>query len=249
MPPRARGAKRSRPLYHKTALALERMLAALPAGAFLPSEPALAKKLGVSRATLREAMRPLEARGMIVRRQGVGTYVVDPPQVIETGLEVLTSIQALAAQMGMKANLRDLEVRTRKVREKDESPLQMAQGTRVVEISRVIVAEDRPVAFLVDNVPEDILQAEAVGNGFAGSVLEILKARGEPELAESKAVITAVAATSQIAKSLGIQRGDVLLFLEASLYDTSGRVVDHSRSYFLPGTFRFHVVRRVEGTN
>ena len=75
MPSRAQRTKRSRPLYHKIALTLERMIANLPAGAFLPSEPQLAKKLGVSRATLREAMRPLEARGMIVRRQGVGTYL------------------------------------------------------------------------------------------------------------------------------------------------------------------------------
>jgi GntR family transcriptional regulator len=44
---------------------------------------------------------------------------------------------------------------------------------------------------------------------------------------------------------LGIQRGDVLLYFIADLYTTSGAVIDHSYSYFLPGYFRFHVVRRV----
>ena len=86
---RRKRVKRTRPLYQKTADALEKMLAGLSPGTFLPSEPDLAKKMGVSRATLREAMRPLEAKGRVVRRQGVGTYVVEPPQVIETGLEVL----------------------------------------------------------------------------------------------------------------------------------------------------------------
>jgi GntR family transcriptional regulator len=44
---------------------------------------------------------------------------------------------------------------------------------------------------------------------------------------------------------MGIQRGDVLLRFNAHLHTTDGRVVDYSYSYFLPGYFRFHVVRRV----
>jgi GntR family transcriptional regulator len=243
---RKKKAKRTRPLYQKTADALETLLEGLAPGTFLPSEPDLAKKMGVSRATLREAMRPLEAKGRIVRRQGVGTYVVEPPQVIETGLEVLTSINALASRMGMTVKMKDLEITVRRVNGPDDSPLHTPRGGQVVDVSRVMVAEDRPVAYLVDSVPDDILTAESLKDDFRGSVLEILRARGEPQLDRSQAEITATTATHAIARSLGIQRGDVLLYLEARLFDTSGRVVDHSRSYFLPGTFRFHVVRRVD---
>jgi GntR family transcriptional regulator len=48
-----------------------------------------------------------------------------------------------------------------------------------------------------------------------------------------------------VARKLGIQRGDVLLRFIAYLYTSAGRVVDYSFSDFLPGYFRFHVVRRV----
>lgn len=68
---------------------LATVISSTPHGEKLPSEPLLAKKLGVSRATLREAMRTFEGQGFIRRRQGVGTFVVGPIQVIETGLEVL----------------------------------------------------------------------------------------------------------------------------------------------------------------
>ncbi len=61
-------------------------------GGRLPSEPKLAKQMGVSRATLREAMRIFETQGIIHRRQGVGTFVVPPSQILDTGLEVLESI-------------------------------------------------------------------------------------------------------------------------------------------------------------
>jgi len=60
-----------------------------PAGARLISEPDLAKQLGVSRATLREAMRTFETQGLIRRRQGAGTFVVGKVPVIDAGLEVL----------------------------------------------------------------------------------------------------------------------------------------------------------------
>jgi GntR family transcriptional regulator len=55
-----------------------------------------------------------------------------------------------------------------------------------------------------------------------------------------------VAASAKVAKALGIQRGDVVLCFEATLYTAEGRVVDYSHSYYLPGYFKFHVVRRVK---
>ena len=55
---------------------LAALIADTPAGHRLISEPELAKQMGVSRATLREAMRTFETQGLIRRRQGAGTYVV-----------------------------------------------------------------------------------------------------------------------------------------------------------------------------
>ncbi len=65
---------------------LAKMIASLPAESRLPSEPELARRMGVSRATLREAMRSFEGQGLIRRRQGVGTFVVAKVPVIDFGL-------------------------------------------------------------------------------------------------------------------------------------------------------------------
>jgi carbamate kinase len=62
---------------------LDKALAALlkrgQPGDRLPAEPALAAQLGVSRATLREALRSLQERGVIVRQRGAGTFIASPP--------------------------------------------------------------------------------------------------------------------------------------------------------------------------
>jgi GntR family transcriptional regulator len=66
---------------------LAELIAKSEPGTRLPSEPDLAAELGVSRATLREAMRTFETQGLVRRRQGAGTFVVGQPPVMEGGLE------------------------------------------------------------------------------------------------------------------------------------------------------------------
>lgn len=221
------------------------VIAATQAGDRLPSEPELARKLGVSRATLREGMRTYETQGLIRRRQGSGTYVVRPSQVIESGLEMLESIETIAERIGLPVSMGSLKIDQRVATSDEAKALSLAADASIIQVTRVIHAEGRPVAYLVDVVPDDLLKPADLNESFTGSVLDIILQRGTPALLTSRCEINAVTASAEVARSLGIQRGDVLLRFVAYLYATSGRVIDYSFSYFLPGYFRFHVVRRV----
>jgi GntR family transcriptional regulator len=221
------------------------LIAATPAGSRLPAEPDLARQLGVSRATLREAMRSFEGQGVIRRRQGVGTFVIGKPPVFETGLEVLESIESLAHRIGLDVSMGDLQVTMVRAGPEAGAALGLPETASLVRVGRVILAGSRPVAYLVDMLPEDVLAPGDLSQGFTGSVLDQLLRQGAQTLARSVAEIRAVPAAPEIARSLGIQRGDVLLEFVALLYTVEERVIDYSLSYFLPGYFRFHVVRRV----
>jgi len=211
----------------------------------LPSEPALAKKFGVSRSTLREAMRIFETQGMLRRKQGAGTFVLRPPHVIKTGLEVLESIHTLAAKIDLPVEMGDYQIEYREPTDVEREILEIKKSTSVHEISRVMKAESRPVAYLIDIVSEEHLAIEEINIDFNGSVLDLLDEKSETLLSSSRTEISAVAAPPDVARSLGIQRGDVLLYFEAKLYTLEGNIVDFSTSYFLPGYFKFHVIRRV----
>jgi GntR family transcriptional regulator len=221
------------------------LINATPAGERLPSEPELAKRLGVSRATLREAMRSFEAQGLIRRRQGLGTFVVSQAGVLDSGLEILESIDTLAARIKLTTTLGNLTINQRAADAVQAQALNVEPGAALLEVERVILAEERPVAYLVDVLPETVLHPSELAQGFTGSVLDYLIMRGQPVLAYSKTEIKAVAATHDVARSLQIQRGDVLLLFVAYLHSTMGQVIDYSFSYFLPGYFRFHVVRSI----
>lgn len=224
---------------------LAQVIAATKPGERLLTEPELAKQLGVSRATLREAMRTFETQGLIRRRQGSGTFVVHPSHKIESGLEVLDSIETLASRIGLPVKMGELQIKYRQAEPEESKALGIDPGEGVLYVSRIIQAEERPVAFLIDVLPENVLSPEELKNKFTGSVLDLLIRRGVPQLESSRTDINAVTASQEVARALGIQRGDVLLRFIAYLYTKDGQVIDYSHSYFLPGYFRFHVVRRI----
>jgi GntR family transcriptional regulator len=220
------------------------LIAKAPAGFRLPSEPDLAKQMGVSRATLREAMRTFETQGLIRRRQGAGTFVVGKIPVIDSGLEVLESLQTMAARINLDVTPGEVAINEFLADDDHAAALTVTPGTQLIRVSRVMRADSRPVAYLEDTLPENILHPEELTAKFNGSVLDYLLQRGDP-LAVSRADISAINATAEVAKKLEVQRDDVLLQIVAKLYSSSGKVVDYSISYFLPGYFKFHVVRRV----
>ncbi len=224
---------------------LEEIIAATESGGKLLSEPKLAQQLGVSRATLREAMRTFETQGRLRRRQGVGTFVVRPSHIIESGLEILESIETLADRIGLPVALGELEIDNSIADKITAEKLGLEPGTAILFISRVILAEGRPVAYLIDKLPDHVLRRKDIDSGFSGSVLDLLLRRGDPMLGNSRCEIAAIAAPPGVARALNIQRGDSLLCFEALLYSSTGEPVDFSLSYFLPGYFKFHVVRKV----
>ena len=224
---------------------LETIISNTKAGEKLLTEPLLARQLSVSRSTLREAMRAFEAQGRIRRRQGSGTFVVDKSQVMDAGLEKLESIESIARQINLPVSMGRLLIEKIQADKTLADGMLIELGQPMLKLSRIIHVEQRPVAYLIDILLEGLLSEKDLSFGFTGSVLDLLLKSSQVKPDRSFSEIQAVAASSVIAHALQIQRGDVLLHFNAKLYLKSGQIVDHSESYFLPGYFRFHVVRTV----
>jgi len=220
------------------------MIAKTPAGERLPSEPKLAKSLGVSRSTLREAMRSFEAQGLIRRRQGAGTFVVGQVSVLNSGLEVLESLDTIAQRLNLAITVSDLYINRIEADEELAEGLNIPLGSNLISIERVIRANGRPVAYLVDTLPEEFLNPEDLPEDFSGSILDFMLAQGTP-LTISRAAISATGATADVARALEIQREDVLLQFKSQLYIADGSIIDYTVSNFIPGYFNFHVNRRI----
>jgi len=221
------------------------VISAVPAGERLPSEPKLAKQLGVSRATLREAMRTFETQGLIRRRQGAGTFVVGDAPVLESGLEVLESIQTMAKRMGETVKVKELKINTVPANKKQAGKLGLPTKTPLTRVSRVMCTNERAAAYLIDILPHEFLSVDEFPENFKGSVLDFMLERGDlPTVA--RIGVNATSAKAEVAKALEIQRGDVLLRISSRIYLDSKQVIDYSLGYFLPGYFDFHVLGHIQ---
>ena len=165
-------------------------------------------------------------------------------QVLDSGLEVLESLDTLAKRLGLEVSVSDLSIDPMVADEEYAKLLDVHVGEALTRVRRVIRTDNRPVAYLVDVLPEAILRSNDLPSDFHGSVLDFLLGRGDA-LASSCANISAIGATAEVAKAIEIQRGDVLLHFNSQLFSAEGKIVDYSLSYFIPGYFHFHVVRRV----
>jgi len=234
-----------RPLYLQAEEALVRLLADSEPGEQLPPEPELAQRLGVSRSTLREALRALKDKGLIARKRGVGTFVQSRPPLIPGGLETLKSLDALAGRLGMIVRTAQVTIEERPAPSDLMEKLELSPDEKVTYVCRVKLAGQRPVAYIEDVVPAAVASLEELRAGFQNSVLDYLRERGAPQPDHARADIRALPADEKLAAKLGQQPGAALLLLEEVLYSTEGKPIDYSRNYFVPGFFDFHVIRRI----
>lgn len=211
----------------------------------LPSEAELSQRFNVSRATIREALSKLEHAEVIVRKHGVGTFVAPPPPVIDAGLEELESLETLAQRIGLETHMGKAAIEERTPLPAEADRLQLTPQDQVLSVARVMMAGKRPVAYLIDVVPAHYLSRQDLSDSFKGSILDLFLRKKQPVLSHSRTDIIPEAAAEAIARKLRLNPGDILLKLEAQLFTRDGKVVDYSLSYFVPGHFHFHVVRRI----
>jgi GntR family transcriptional regulator len=151
----------------------------------------------------------------------------------------------MAKRIGLDVDVGRYLIEARPSTKAEKESLGLEEEGNVVQISWVMEAEERPVAYLVDIIPEDLIPIKEIRREFNGSILDLLALKNGISLSTSRTEINAVAAPAEIAKALGIQRGDVVLYFEATLYSAEGKALDYSHSYYLPGYFKFRVMRRV----
>jgi len=221
---------------------------AIRPGTKLSSEPQLASELGVSRATLREALRSLEEDGFLTRTRGSGTFVTHRPR-LHTNLDVNFGVTDAIRAAGMEPGTDELTVTTARSSVDVARKLAMAVGERVAVVDRVRTASRRPVVYSRDILPMAILGGSlaALRDLGSGSIYEFLQAHLGISVQHGVASFQPIKADRRVASRLRVIRGVLLLYLRQVDYDSGGDPVLYSHEYHLADAFEFTVVRRGPG--
>lgn len=212
------------PLYHQLARQLVAAIEGgiLPKGAFLDNELDLADKWQVSRPTVRRAIQDLVDAGMLVRRRGVGTQVVNDQ--VRRPFKLTSLFDDLAA-IGREPVTAVLVLGTVRADDEIAEALEVAPGTEVVHIERTRSVGGQPLAILRNWLIGDVAAALTADDLRARGLYALLRDRGvRPHSAVQR--LGAVAATSTDADLLGLAVGAPLVTMRRVMQDDGGRVVE-----------------------
>jgi GntR family transcriptional regulator len=240
------------PLYLQVERRIEDLLlrGLYKAGDRIPPEAELVNSLGVSRVTVRAGLARLVERGLLERRQGSGTFLVRPPEGarLASGLERLETYTIHAGRLGLLLDSSDLAIEASGATVDEAAALEVEVGTRLVKVSRVLLIEGDPAAWMVDVVPESIIGFDVVWERFRpdAMLLDLLVSEGAL-VGYSQMSIGAVMVgpEDEIGKNLSLTTRSAALSLIQTMYLTSGRPAQWSRDVFLPGKLDLHVVREL----
>jgi len=208
----------------------------------LPSEIELAKLFGVSRATLREAMRILEEEGYVVRKHGIGTFVASRP-ILQTGMEELQSITKLMEKQGYKPHTKDVIITRTNPNVKEAHMLKIAQNEEIIKIERVRLADSTPVVYCVDRLPAKLFDDKFEFKGE--SLFDYLNDNLGIYIAYAISdIIPMLAEKNGVYKKLNLEKNDVVLLLDQVHFDQNDTPILYSSNYFSPKKFRFYIVRK-----
>ncbi len=207
----------------------------LPANASLPAEREIASLTGLSRVTVRRAMQELVDRGLIVQRQGSGSFVTDGAPRVEQSLSRLTSFSEDMARRGLDSVSEWLGRGIFVPSPEEAVALALSAGDMVARLARLRRANGRPMAIERASLPIDILpQPEHVGR----SLYDLLDANGNrPVRALQK--ISAINIGEEDAALLQVAPGMAGLRIERSSYLPSRRTIEFTRSIYRGDAYDF----------
>lgn len=182
-------------------------------------EAEMAKEYGVSLITVRKAVGSLMEKGLVVRKQGKGTFVTKPKY--SRNMKKLQSFTEMCEQMGVKPGAQVLENRLIMADKKVADRLGIEPGSNVVYISRLRLADGEPVQVEKSYFPLKyaFLLEEDLNNG---SMFECLKEKAGAKVASSEKMIELCRATAEEAALMDVKKGDYLLFVKSTAYDENG---------------------------
>ena len=206
-------------------------------GSYLPPEAELAKTLGISRNTVRQATNKLEYEGLIQRQKGRGTRALQ-----KTVTTQLSNWHSFTQEMNEKGiafrNFRIESCRTG-VPEKAARFFNLPEKSEVVQLIRLRGDQDGPFVYFESYFhPRTGITS---GEDFSQPLYDILEKKYSTPVAVSREEIRARRAKPHIAALLGIAGGEPILIRERFVSDPGGRPVEYNIGYYRADKFTYTI--------
>lgn len=206
-------------------------------GKLLPKEIELAKLLGISRNTIRQATNKLEHENLLIRKKGVGTRAVK--RTLSTRLNNWLSFSGEMHDKGVEFINFDIKVTWVNADSEVADILQVDEGRKVLKLERLRGVTKGPFVYFVSYFhPRIGLTGK---EDFSRHLYEIMEQEHATIASISKEKINAIAAAADIAKKLNIKKGDPVLFRKRIVCDPGDRPIEYNVGYYRGDSFTYEI--------
>jgi GntR family transcriptional regulator len=209
------------------------------AGDRIPSERELSERYEISRMTARQAITELVNEGLLFREQGKGTFVAMPK--ISQGLIGLTSytedMLRRGLQPGTKLLCLEIVPPTRKIADR----LHISLDSKVIQIQRLRLANDEPMALETSHIPASLCPDLAQQDLEGQSLYKLMEDRYALHLANASQTLEPANASTVEAELLNVSPTVPLLLIERITYTTDGTPAEFVKSLYRGDRYKFYV--------
>lgn len=232
----------STPLYIQLANNLRQLIlnGEMSSGDTLPSERKLTEITGASRVTVRKAIDQLVKKGLLLRKQGAGTYITP---LIEQSGEDLKGFTEDARGRGEIPSSIWLIRSTASSTEEEARHLRINIGEQVIRLGRVRLSNGEPLAIEHAVVAASLLPSH---ESVSDSLYRSLKENGHCP-ANGTQKIQASLATPTEAGLLSIREGSEVLRIVRNSFLADGAPVEYTRSVYRGDKYVFITELRGKG--
>jgi GntR family transcriptional regulator len=229
----------TQPLYFQVRDALAGRIARgeWKAGTAIPSENDLARELGVSKGTMRKALDLLEDEALLSRRQGRGTFVLDP---VSEGAGQRFNHFRLANGASVDAVAATLDLALAEANSFECERLQLVTGEKVYRIRRLRSRQGK--AFMVEDasLPE-VLFPQLVERALPSHRLVEIAQAYSVLLGDSAERVFAETCSASSAEALSIDPATPVLVLDRVIRTRDGQPAEWRRAECVPGEMHYQV--------
>ena len=206
-------------------------------GEFLPKEVDLARQLGVSRNTIRQATNKLEYEGLIIRKKGFGTKVAE--KTLTTQLNNWHSFTQEMNDKGIAFVNYLIDAQWVEASEKVSLFFHIPENSKIVKLSRLRGDEQGPFVYFESFFHPRL--GITPDEDFKQPLYELLERNYKTPVTTSREQIRARIASQTIAQMLKIEKGDPILVRERFVLDPGDRPVEYNIGFYIAEKFTYSI--------
>lgn len=204
----------------------------------LPSESEMMKVFGVSRITVRQALRDLHRDGLVFSVQGKGTFVSRPKAVQD--IQRLQGFGEAMTPQGYETSARVIGMQETRASAEVSNALKLSRNVDVVELTRIRFLNREPISLDKSYFPLDIGQ-KLQGRDLTMDIFPILENEFSVGLGHADLKIEAISADEELATQLNLELGGAVLRIQRLVFSNTGTPIDFEYLSYRGDAFQYQL--------